>query len=1635
MTDDHSNKPQAEWVRSRGGGNATAAGVSFQASVGAMFSSQLLTERSIDVRLKLGNVTARAIRFETEAPVDDILIETSGGGWIFVQAKTSITLSENVQSEFGKVASQLVRLWLACTEGTGSRRWDRPLDATRDRILIAVGAQTAATVSGSLASALDALRASSASPMTQSQTRAVGRFDNALLAAWQTLLGREPMASEIGPLRKLVSVISYDFEGADRAAATEMLRSVVVDTNNVNAAFDVLTNECTKLMTLRQGATAIDIRRSVEQVGIKLKAAPSFQSDIEKLATYSERVEAHLRQYEETVVSNVRVNIERKCVDALIEAARKDSLLLVGEPGAGKSAVVSAAAQRLRNDGAQVIELAVDRLPVESLDGLRVELGGLSNPLRDVLDNWPGSDPAFLFIDALDATRGGKSEAVFRMLISDVLALPSKRWRIVASIRSFDLRLGEQYRNLFKGVPPDPKFSDASFSRVRHLHVPRWTIDELAELLSKAPELEVAIRRGGERMRELALVPFNTRLLADLISDGVAPGAFGDVSSQVELLSLYWERRVAQLGAGAELCLRSVVDEMVALKVLRAGKLTSAEPDPTAFNQLLKENVLILVGTGRYVSFRHHILFDYAASRVFIDPSNIASTGALLQKDPGLGLMLAPALAFALQELWLQDDSRHGEFWRAVFVLAGGDVSEPIARSVAARVACELPIVREDVEELAESLPSSSVSHSFALRAFTHVVGALSIRLEDKQPVKLMPWCFLASEASAQVGLVAWSLRALLYQVVDRATTEAERALVGRASRAMLNYGLGNEEISAHFVSSAIGFVAKTYASNPSEARQQLERLLTNERLRDHAHEDMPWLTEEIQAIGAVDPWFVVAIYKTVFGYRVTDTSATSMGGSQILPLTSHKSQDYEMARWKLKEDFPRFLRECASPAIHSLVAALDANVTNERRIGETLVEHLIDGGTQTGRLVDDYSHVWAWNTDDSHADNIEELVKAFVSRLNDADESEALALISEVIKCNRMALLWSRMFMVGAKRPVEIGKFLWSYATKGPLLRSDDTRKDAIDLIAATYDFVPAALRRKFEQEIIELKFDDAVDAILERQRVLGSVFAAVGLPRLVSSEARDALKAMPVAYQSRPNDRPYHVSVSTEPVGPLWWLESEGVDVHAPLNAALLKQIEDTSAHFKPGDSSAETQEFSVSVRELVELWQHAHGTASKDLAAKVIDYADDTIARACDTLARRVTEIDAESASFAELCDLVATLLDHHSPMPPADREGKSEASTSSFAGVRTNAVEAALLLCRASPQAVSKLMAKIRSLQRDPNPSVRLTIAGNLALLWNAARVDMWLMARAIAQTETNRGVLRFFAGFLMRVVHADPARTEQLTLEILHYSDGEGDTSSENLARSLGKLIALLWVSHERKGAREVLDGWLLDAAKHEQELGGSLSAVRDGLVLGYASGENKDVSIRRRCQALAAQVVETTASNLEEFLQQPAAKQTELAARGKAFAKLLDQASNEFYYSSGALKNQDNQAQLASLEWKREFLRENAKTFFRVGQAGTPHTIYYLLELLQFLTPADPGTVFDLASNALLSAGRKHGFQFESLGANRFVALIGLFLADHRDLFVDEGRRKTLVECLDAFVEAGWPSARRLLYRLPDLIQ
>ena len=259
----------------RGGGNAAAAGITFQAGIAAHYGSALLGERMVDRPSGLGRAVPVAIRCETEAPIDDILIETSEGGFIFIQAKTSIQFSRQLDSPLGKTAEQFVRQWILCAAGIGSRRWDRPLAVEIDRFVLAVGSTSSATITQDLAAALRANRTPGSAPLPDGQRESLDRFQALLDLAWQKVSGKQPSAGDLRALLCLVDIVVFDFDGADRSLVVEAMRDIVQTDDAAAASFSVLRDAFTRLMSSRLGVDAPALRNLVA-TSLRLKEPPSY---------------------------------------------------------------------------------------------------------------------------------------------------------------------------------------------------------------------------------------------------------------------------------------------------------------------------------------------------------------------------------------------------------------------------------------------------------------------------------------------------------------------------------------------------------------------------------------------------------------------------------------------------------------------------------------------------------------------------------------------------------------------------------------------------------------------------------------------------------------------------------------------------------------------------------------------------------------------------------------------------------------------------------------------------------------------------------------------------------------------------------------------------------------------------------------------------------------------------------------------------------------------------------------------------------------------------------------------------------------------------------------------------------------
>jgi hypothetical protein len=298
--------------------------------------------------------------------------------------------------------------------------------------------------------------------------------------------------------------------------------------------------------------------------------------------------------------------------------ALERSVLLIGPPGIGKSGLLGGLVAELVDVGVDVVAIRAEDLVASSGDELRRELG-LTHPLADVAVNWPGP-PAILVIDGLDAARGADATHTLVALIEEITA-SSSRWRVLASVRTFDRRHNHVLRAAFRG-PPAAGFTDPELVALSHFAVAELSDAELAGLRIAAPALGDLVDRVNPDFRALLGDPFNLSLLADLATRLPAE-RLTDVHTRLELLALHWatvvvsppeerERRETALRA---LCAAAV--STMSLQVSRDAVLDGTGRDEAGVLGLLRTGVLVehsplsVFGQPK-LGFSHNVLFDYA---------------------------------------------------------------------------------------------------------------------------------------------------------------------------------------------------------------------------------------------------------------------------------------------------------------------------------------------------------------------------------------------------------------------------------------------------------------------------------------------------------------------------------------------------------------------------------------------------------------------------------------------------------------------------------------------------------------------------------------------------------------------------------------------------------------------------------------------------------------------------------------------------------------------------------------------------------------------------------------------------------------------------------------------------------------
>ncbi|WP_345122621.1 hypothetical protein [Hymenobacter antarcticus] len=1259
-------------------------------------------------------------------------------------------------------------------------------------------------------------------------------------------------------------------------------------------------------------------------------------------------------------------------------------------------------AQHLGGQGT-VVALMVEG-GAQTMEQLSREIG-LVHPLPEVLQQLPIVAPAYLLLDALDAVRGSVADSIYRRLVEEVTALPG--WRVVVSVRTFDLRLGREWCRLFEGTPPQLEYADSGFMAVRHVHVGLLNEEEQAAVAAQSPALGTAVSTGNARLVGLARNFFNLALLGNLLR-AQPTRSLATVMTRGELLERYWEERIQEFSTLATVSLKRILEQMLAAQSLDIPE-TAIEPSSTStVVELQRVGVLVLEHTQR-IGFRHHVLFDYAVAKLLLLPDE---TTALhyLERTSGAGLLISPSLDYWIEVL--RKRLPRSRFWLFVAALISNGQLDPLIRIGVTRIAVESVQEHEDMSLLIEVLgrPDTALEQAFGLLA-----GALLTRLSFNQPVAVGPWADLLAHLPVMRIEQLGSVRALIGSLLDTTPDSTATHSLGIAARRLFDRVSADEGSLGWLAPQAVTYVARTYGTSPAASRECLIQLFEPERFAHFGYIEVPWLAEQVLAIAPHDADFAAQLFCRVFrGGRFSREQVTSLSRSWIIGMSSNAAQDYAMALHSLARAYPALLRQFPRVAIRAFGATLrgvsEPELTHGNRPpGEVLI------GTVAHIFADDSSYIWAWEVEGDHHADYATVYQAFVEWVPTIEDHGLLMeLPALVLQETGTALAWRALFTVAATKLEVLGQLLWRAAATSTVLSSLDTRQSAVALIAAIYPRLSTIERKLIEVEWLHYDFADFVQPTHVRNQVLGTLFTSIRAENLATTEAIDFLQAAKGTGGYFENANPFEF-YSDYPSSDNDSEPASG-DSNAPINPILVlsNQVRRASEELKTAISSEQAATLWKAVQSL---------TLALEAVGETIEAA--TECEASDALAEGLglallhngMPAPVRPAALAKLLALAqhpipkpldepdepAVHLPYWSPPAPRITAAKAIASLVSVPGQW--------------PQ----IRKQFEELLVDAYPAVRLQVIHALPRIGRVDPESMWLLAASFADNELNLSLLQHGSSVL--AAWRDQA-TECLEPIILLLAKRTSSIirGNDNVAAQ----VTYLALYKGLEASRTALWEWAANYELEENRLHLVLGNLRQTFLRGFDPADAAAEGIRVRTIEFIWFLIAAVEPSITTWPVVGRPTDSQITA-----LKLFTEISDQLYY---AVSFDSTEPGLPSVAAKQQFLVVYAPLIAKLNALGSPRTVHYMLQVISKLTAVAPERCFDLLSAAILRPSGIAHYEHESLGATLFVELIGLYLADYRAIFTDSNRRMRLVDCLSVFVDAGWPEARQLFQRLPEML-
>jgi len=1006
-------------------------------------------------------------------------------------------------------------------------------------------------------------------------------------------------------------------------------------------------------------------------------------------------------------------------------------------------------------------------------------------------------------------------------------------------------------------------------------------------------------------------------------------------------------------------------------------------------------------------------------------------------EEPARPLFLRPSLVYHFTRLWHET---RDAFWINFHAIVQQDQVHlrQIVRLVLPAVVISEARESDDLQPLITEL---SKYKETAKQGFSFLLQAL--RILETSHFRL--WSDVLRSASSCISReFAWDVGVVADRLYEKAAAKDKTVSqnCGTIGRSLLSWAWDQRRrdpqpwIDRLIAIIAVPLVAKTYSTDLKGSRALLGEVLAVTEEPNFPIDCIYRLTDEVDRIIPHDPEFTSQIYEQVFGYEETSEEKTNMG-TPVLGLISNRRQDYDGCQFQLIQAFPRFVSTAPLVAARTAMRTLNTfvfrrHVLPHLKAGQTLesLTQTFDFRGKNARYVADMSAIW----DESHYPDqplqIASNLFRHIEQIAEQADAEPIGRLLDVFAGEaQAAFLWKRLLFAGAEKPAALTQPLWPLCLAPPIFLGSDSVVALGAFIEQAIPFLSKQQLKDLEKCILKIpRTPDSRYPVdyLERRR--DRLLARVPSECLVTDKAKEIRRQLEFARALPANEPLYKISSTWRDYTEDEFLRDRGVEIERPANKALRTLYEPLQAfETKWRNKAAPAEEVIALLPSAKDVFAALH--KDTDAERQVIDAAWQHVSEYARVLSRQLTREDSETFWF------VRTVLVEAVEYPSEDRHTEANVKWESATWSPSPVHAAAQTLPRLTHFAIDAAIVQlIKKLSTDPVPSVRFLLASELWRLNENAAELAWELLSNLAAHETNALVLDALTVSIWNLIPR--SREKSLSIIQVLYKRIADFSMKADFVDDVVAMITDLAIWDEEQWAISMLKTWRETPIPSAPFV--DLSGRR---MISYIKPEQERLTFERARKLLLETIasVEQACSALKRL--PPSEWNDANRATLYQLYEVIDQAVLRLYFAADIDPSfrERNEHPLTD-DQRRQFFNGILPVLLRIvafandekaGFLFAP-TAHHFIQLINGVLKYDPKTALRLAAD-VVRASKPFNYNFDSLAMKEIVRLIESILADHRAEIQDEDSIRHLLNLLDSFVEAGWPDALQLVWRLDEI--